>query len=234
MGAGEGRIAAADDPARHFLEEVSSGDKDWVDISELLGSRSKDFTTRYHYTLKLKKLWRVVPSERLQQHEAKAKELGKPTQLFHGTSAANALTIVKDGFKLPEKRGMFGRGVYFAETPLKSARFAPDDSKWSLRRLFQEGPRFGDNKEGHLLLCDVHLGNSKTLRKAAANLNPAEDLKPPWPLQQLRNLGVSGIEDYNSVYVPGGWFGAVNVSEYVVYQEHQGLPRYLVEFEYER
>jgi len=111
-----------------------------------------------------------------------------------------------------------------------------------LKRLFQDGltgwvkgwKKGRRKKGGRLLLCDVYLGTSKTLRRSANKLDPAKDLKPSWPLQQLRDLGVPGISDYNSVYVPGGkWFCAVNVSEYVVYQAYQGLPRFLVKFEYD-
>lgn len=183
--------------------------------------------------MRLTKLWRVVQSEQLQQHEVRGRALGSPTQLFHGTSIDNARKIVTSGFKLPEKAGMFGRGVYFADCPLKSARFAPDHARGSVKRLFEHGfSGFRKKMIGQLLLCDVYLGHSKTLRRACKRLNPATDLKPTSWFEKVSSA-VSGVEEYDSAYVPGGWFGAVKVCEYVVYQEHQAIPRYLIEFEYD-
>merc|ERR1712039_636255 len=145
----------------------------------------------------------------------------------------NALQITLDGFKLPTNAGMFGRGVYFADCPLKSANFASDGTIGSLSRMFHDGLRNAfSKKNGQLLLCDVYLGKSKTLRRAANSFNPETDLKPNWWDQTLQQIGMSQDGDYNSVHVPGGFFGAVNVPEYVIYHEHQGIPKYLVEFEY--
>lgn len=92
----------------------------------------------------------------------------------------------------------------------------------------------GPKKQGQLLLCDVYLGRSKTLRHAAPTFNPAEDLKPSWWEQRLQAFGFMAEGDYDSAFVPGGWFGAVNVAEYVVYQAFQGVPKYVIEFEYGR
>lgn len=80
-----------------------------------------------------------------------------------------------------------------------------------------------------VLQCDVYLGRSKTLRLTGApNLNPKEDLK-------CGTIGgLLGLGDYGSVYAPSGFFGAVRVPEYVVYQPHQAIPKFLIEFEREK
>lgn len=149
----------------------------------------------------------------------------------------NALKISKLGFRLPTKKGMFGRGIYFADTPLKSARFAPAKKgiQKHLRSFATKGFRQGltdlikDRKEnGQMLLCDVYLGKTKTLRSSRNNFDPERDLKGGW----FREF--TGLGDFDSVYAPGGWFSAVNVPEYVIYQPLQGIPRYLIEFEYQR
>lgn len=236
MGSAEGKLPQPgnnDDAARRGLEEVSMEDAEWAEVADLLQERSKPFSKRYNNALRLKRLWKVARVDRVKEDETKAEQIGKPTKLFHGTSVENALSIVKSGFKLPDQPGMFGRGVYFADCPLKSANFSKDDNTYSLWRLFQDRKSFGRKKYGQLLLCDVYLGKSKTLRRAANQFNPAEDLKPSWLFQQIRACGVARIDDYDSVSAPGGWFGAVNVPEYIVYQPHQGIPRYLMEFEYE-
>jgi len=216
------------------VEEVSSTDKVWNEVSDLLQQSSKQHISHYGFSLRLKKLWRVRESTQLQEYEAKAKKLGDPTRLFHGTSVGNAMNITKSGFKLPEKAGMFGRGIYFADCPLKSTRFAPDPATGSFQRIVEHGlSGFWVKKVGQIMLCDVYLGQSKTFRRACNKLNPTKDLKPSSLLEKMVGA-VSGVQEYHSAYVPGGWFGAVNVSEYVVYKEHQCIPRYLIEFEYVR
>merc|ERR1712048_171599 len=174
------------------------------------------------------------------QQESQAAHLGAPTKLFHGTSMENALKIVKSGFQLPTKKGMFGRGVYFADTPLKSATFSPEnvDLRERIQRLagsvqekgFAEGLLHwakGRKRGGQMLLCDVYLGKAKTLRRSCRDFDPDADLKGGF----FREL--TGLGDYNSAYAPAGWFAAVNVPEYIVYQAHQGIPKYLIEFQYE-
>ena len=55
--------------------------------------------------------------------------------------------ILADGFRLPSHAGMFGRGIYFADTPLKSLQYT--------------GGTFGCVGGGrrYMLVCDVELGN---------------------------------------------------------------------------
>lgn len=218
------------------VDEVFRHDPVWVGIENMINERSKAYTSKYKFNLRVKKLWRVRMCGSLQQQEAEAKLFGEPTQLFHGTSMENALKIAKSGFQIPTKKGMFGRGVYFADTPLKSANFAPENlylidhvqrfAKKGLQRGLYDMIK-GRREVGQMLLCDVYLGRTKTLRRACNNFDPEIDLKGGW-FRELVGLG-----DYNSACAPGGWFGAVNVPEYIVYQPHQGVPKYLIEFEYE-
>mmetsp|Transcript_42860 Transcript_42860/g.114955 ORF Transcript_42860/g.114955 Transcript_42860/m.114955 type:complete len:86 (+) Transcript_42860:2-259(+) len=76
-----------------------------------------------------------------------------------------------------------------------------------------------------MLLCDVYLGKSRTLRSARPRFNPSRDLR------RSRLLRCVGASSYNSVRVPGGAFGTVKVTEFVVYSESQAIPRFLLEFE---
>eukprot|EP00930_Biecheleria_cincta_P057794 TRINITY_DN43669_c0_g1_i1.p1 TRINITY_DN43669_c0_g1~~TRINITY_DN43669_c0_g1_i1.p1 ORF type:complete len:348 (-),score=45.82 TRINITY_DN43669_c0_g1_i1:100-1143(-) len=61
-------------------------------------------------------------------------------QLYHGTSAFAVRQVVETGFELPQHPGMFGKGVYFADTPLKS---------WQYSTI------------GFMLVCDVALGRER-------------------------------------------------------------------------
>merc|ERR1711879_24853 len=82
-------------------------------------------------------------------HHRKGKVANR-CQLFHGTVRESAKSIIQEGFRLPSYGGMFGKGVYFARTPLKSKQYIG----WL----------------GCLLLCEVELGNSKVQQTAKANL----------------------------------------------------------------
>eukprot|EP00443_Scrippsiella_acuminata_P018211 CAMPEP_0115305320 /NCGR_PEP_ID=MMETSP0270-20121206/71960_1 /TAXON_ID=71861 /ORGANISM="Scrippsiella trochoidea, Strain CCMP3099" /LENGTH=230 /DNA_ID=CAMNT_0002723519 /DNA_START=45 /DNA_END=737 /DNA_ORIENTATION=+ len=223
--------SAQADPLADY-EEVTSTDPAWKEVDDLLQARSRGYTSHYKCHLKLTRLVKVSQSEQLRQNESRAKVLGEATQLFHGTSIGNALKICRSGFQLPRKAGMFGRGVYFADCPLKSANFAPDSATASFQYFREYGLEgLWKKTRGQMLLCDVYLGRSKTMRKACSELDPSNDLKPSSWFEKIA-CALSGSEEYDSVYVPGGWFGAVRVTEYVVYKEHQGIPRYLIEFQY--
>lgn len=62
--------------------------------------------------------------------------------LFHGTSEEAAFSIAKNDFRLPEHAGYFGKGLYFAESALKSDGYAE--------------PNY--DGESVILLCRVILG----------------------------------------------------------------------------
>jgi len=73
-----------------------------------------------------------------------------------------------------------------------------------------------------MLVCDVHLSKSRTLR--AVKQVTSEDLKAGW------FSSLFGADNYDSVYALAGFFGAVNVPEYIVYQPYQATPRFVIEF----
>merc|ERR1712039_348148 len=83
----------------------------------------------------------------------------------------------------------------------------------------------GSTKHYHMLLCDVFLGRTKTLRRSK-QVDPAKDLAAG-VLGKAFNFG-----DYNSVLAPGGLFGAVHVPEWIIYEPFQAIPRYAIEFEW--
>jgi len=212
-----------------FLEEVPTGTSIWDAVVALVTQRSARYVKHYRKVMKVQTIWRVRPSEALLrcEQQVEAAKLGKPTQLFHGTSVENAAKIIKDGFQLPKRHahgGMFGKGVYFAACPLKSVNYTRREGKISrLKRWFYREPGGGWGLQ--MLLCDVYLGRSRTLVFARPNLMPERDLKAG------RLSRAVGAGDFNSVYVPGGPGCSLNVAEYIVYQAYQGIPRYLIEFE---
>mmetsp|Transcript_1120 Transcript_1120/g.2322 ORF Transcript_1120/g.2322 Transcript_1120/m.2322 type:complete len:219 (-) Transcript_1120:147-803(-) len=216
---GAGGAKGEDNDPQPGMDELSMSDPEWARVADLLQEYS---------TFKVTKVWRVRPCARFQEYASKAAALGRPTQLFHGTSHAAACKIAKEGFRLPRGSGLYGPGLYFAENPNKSASYAPERS-WSpfFRRWAAQGcfaALCGEKEHGQMLVCDVYLGRYKRAGGSSCIKDPAKDLQGGW-FRQLLGLG-----DYDSVYAAGWFFH----SEYVVYQEHQAVPRYLIEFDYVR
>ena len=73
-----------------------------------------------------------------------------PQYLFHGTSSKAMVAILNNGFKLPERAGMYGAGIYVATDSSKSQRYS---------------------SSSQLLLCQVLLGKVLTLKTADPNMN---------------------------------------------------------------
>jgi|EP00927_Polykrikos_kofoidii_P063481 hypothetical protein len=210
------------------LDEIERTDPAWPVIENLVDERSA--AQAYNYSVSIKRIHRVRPTVVLHAFQEQASSFGEPTELFHGTTPEAAKDIVINGFKLPRRRGMFGSGIYFAKDPLKSVNYARrDDPGWfsSLTSWFYDMlSRSSARRELwlHLLLCDVYLGNIKTVRRARPTFC-SDDLRRGWLMKKL------GFKDFNSLRAASGCCGAVRVEEFVVYQEHQCIPRFLIEFD---
>lgn len=214
MGAVEAREGNHAEPG---LDEILASDPEFLRVATHLKKSSGSDA------YKVTKVYRIQRNSLLQAHEAKAGKLGKPTQLFHGTSLSRAKAIAKEGFGLPSRAGLYGKGIYFADNASKSAAYAPENS-WApfFRRWSKDGFMNAFKREsGQMLLCDVYLGSYRTVMSCDTTLSPEKDLQAGW----FRNMFSLG--DYNSVYAPGGF---LSHSEYIVYETHQAIPRYLVEF----
>jgi len=123
---------------------------------------------KYDFRLKLHKLYRVDrPGEngRLMVASERCRHL------FHGTQFESAHGIVCDGFRLPDKAGMFGKGVYFADCPLKSWRYC--FSSKQLGDILPKATGIG----GLVFICWVDLGTQKEQKKAAPSLT---EYKKTW------------------------------------------------------
>lgn len=126
--------------------------------------------------------------------------------LYHGTSVSSAKAIAAHGFALPDHAGMFGKGVYFAQTPLKCWRYATT------------------NGSRYILVCDVALGSVKISRKAAPEIGPEQGLQRSWLLKLF------GAVDFDSLMAPPRQKGgSVNVPEYTLYNQELAIPRYILE-----
>ncbi|KAL3311058.1 hypothetical protein Ciccas_010370, partial [Cichlidogyrus casuarinus] len=74
--------------------------------------------------------------------------------LFHGTESNAVLSIIENGFFVPQTNdGMFGKGIYFTDVSTKAAQYC-----------YSESSTHG--QPGYLLLCEVALGESQSVYKA--------------------------------------------------------------------
>jgi len=133
--------------------------------------------------------------------------------LFHGTSWEAAQGIVLDGFRLPDHPGMFGKGVYFADCPLKS---------WQYTRSL--GDRMLCCQRGGLILmCLVDLGEQRRERQANTGLTGYD--RSGWWAWLTREHGA-----YDSVVgLEKGRGGALRVPEYVIYDPCKARVDYILE-----
>eukprot|EP00928_Gymnodinium_smaydae_P057765 TRINITY_DN40989_c0_g1_i1.p1 TRINITY_DN40989_c0_g1~~TRINITY_DN40989_c0_g1_i1.p1 ORF type:complete len:493 (+),score=28.09 TRINITY_DN40989_c0_g1_i1:41-1519(+) len=205
------RSIVPDSPSRWpEVCELGRDDPDFVRICNLFEQRCRPWFHMYPFALSLEKVYEVSNPE-LQAKFDEASAAMEPQhgnhvqQLFHGSNMTAIRSIIQDGFRLPTMAGMFGKGIYFADTPLKS---------W----------QYSAKKKGTLmLLCDVALGNEKKVKHAASRFDPKRDFKPSWLHKMF------GQKPFDSVVaLPRCEGGAVNVPEYVVYNEAQTMPRYIL------
>eukprot|EP00927_Polykrikos_kofoidii_P061883 TRINITY_DN56705_c0_g1_i1.p1 TRINITY_DN56705_c0_g1~~TRINITY_DN56705_c0_g1_i1.p1 ORF type:complete len:339 (+),score=34.95 TRINITY_DN56705_c0_g1_i1:193-1209(+) len=175
----------------------------------LFAERCEAWGHKYNFDLELVKAYRVKSPDLEDKFDAfreslrERKKVSDCRTLFHGTSSENARRITSTGFSLPNRRGMFGKGVYFADCPLKSWQYCP----WP----------------GAMLVCEVELGNSKHARSAGCE--PATDLKRSWFGKLV------GRRSFDSLTAATGPFGCVRVPEYVIYNSHQAVPRHVLQLQ---
>jgi poly [ADP-ribose] polymerase 2/3/4 len=148
----------------------------------------------------LKRVWdlRINPMA-----DAFEQSLGNIKMLWHGTKAANLLSILKCGLMVPPATAnhctgrMFGDGIYFSEQSTKSLNYATDF--WN-----KTG---GPQQRIFMLLVDVALGKE---------MRPKTQVKAP-------------ARGFDSVWIEPGTCGVMN-QETIVYRASQVNPRYLCEF----
>jgi hypothetical protein len=128
-------------------------------------------------------------------------------QLYHGTPKQSSKGIVEKGFRLPSKAGMFGKGIYFADCPLKSWGYT-DGAMWV--------------KNGLILMCRVNLGKSKHEKAARNDLERAPRRTfGQWLRGEGRYESVVG-DDKNSG-------GALRLPEFIVYDPGRIKIEYICE-----
>jgi len=138
-------------------------------------------------------------------------------QLFHGTSWEAGKAIVCDGYRLPAHAGMFGKGIYFADCPLKSWRYC-----FPTKQLSKTLPS-ATGRGGCIIMSWVELGKIREERSARTDLDGSR--KRGW-----RGWFSGDRHAYDSVRgVETEAGGSVRVPEYVIYNPKQARVAYIFE-----
>jgi len=166
------------------------------------------YAHKYPFELQLAALYRVekIANNSNQDPLVRIAD-GRHRHLFHGTKRKNARGIVANGFTLPNHHGMFGKGIYFADCPLKS---------WG----YTDGKMLKCN--GLILMCWVELGRESHQKKERTGLT-----RPP---HRSFIEWVRGKERYSSVVGDDKETGgALRVPEYIVYDPAKVRVDYICE-----
>mmetsp|Transcript_28763 Transcript_28763/g.52414 ORF Transcript_28763/g.52414 Transcript_28763/m.52414 type:complete len:460 (+) Transcript_28763:53-1432(+) len=138
-------------------------------------------------------------------------------QLYHGTTWEAAKAIVCDGFRLPAHAGMFGKGIYFADCPLKCWRYC-----FASKTLSTALPK-ATGRGGMIFLNWVELGKIRDEKVARTELTGYD--RGNWKnwLRGDRHAydSVRGVEEEQG--------GSVRVPEYVIYNPKQARISYIFE-----
>ncbi|XP_059489268.1 poly [ADP-ribose] polymerase tankyrase-like [Neocloeon triangulifer] len=132
----------------------------------------------------------------------------KEVRLFHGTNFARSIT--EDGFKvnLASDKGMFGKGIYFADLSSKSNQYTFEGCNKPCK---QHNEVYCSDCERTMLICRVAMGAEYKARDAMNGIKA-----PP-----------SG---YHTVVAEPGVCKNIKYPEYVIYDDNQAYPGYLVKY----
>jgi poly [ADP-ribose] polymerase len=153
--------------------------------------------------LRLRRVWLVACEPADGAWAARGERVGNVERLWHGTTDANLLSLLKSGYIVPRHGGsaritgrMFGDGVYFSNQSTKSLNYATG---------FWGG---GASGRTFMLLNDVATGRRYHPRSSFSGRPPA---------------------GYDSAWIEPGTAGVRN-HECIVYDPAQCRPVYLAEF----
>lgn len=154
-------------------------------------------------TLKLVKVYEIELKVMVAAYANDGAKLSNVMELWHGTRAANLLSIMNSGYVIPRSGGsiqttgrMYGDGVYFSDQSTKSLNYAV--GYWG----------GGRSDKTFMLMNDVAMGN------------------PYFPRSSFSGGCKPG---YDSTFAKAGQSGVYN-NEMIVYRTSQIKPKYLCEF----
>ena len=155
------------------------------------------------YNLRVKNVYSVTIGNMKNAWDNDGAQMSNIKELWHGTRAANLLSILKGGLIIPKSSAghvtgrLFGDGLYFSDQSTKSLNYS--QGYWS------------GSRDNH---CFMFLANVAMGKEYIPNGHGG-----PWPRK-----------GYDSTYAIGGKSGVMN-NEMIVYRTSQCNLKYLVEFD---
>ncbi|XP_059482669.1 poly [ADP-ribose] polymerase tankyrase-like [Neocloeon triangulifer] len=172
------------------------------------GTKISKYNIVQVYKVKNSKLWNKYTERRYEMaRDYPRGKLVPEIRLFHGTNHADK--IVRDGFNVDcsNPNGMFGKGIYFADLSSKSSQYTFEGCNTACK---SHNIVYCTSCIRKMLVCKVALGKSY---EATAPMNGI--LQAP--------------QGYHSV-IAKPRSGFLNYSEYIVYNNYQAYPGYLIEY----
>ena len=214
-------LAAAPDDApadigfKYRIHSVSDGGPDFSRIRKLFESTKNDMHSSSK--LKLKRVFELADPIGEQAYARIASQIRNEQQLWHGTRAANLLSILRRGLYVPPTSGttvqiagrMFGDGIYLSSQSSKSLNYS--HGYWTSGRR---------EENCFMLLSDVAMGSE---------YRPGKDHDPNIPSLARETVNKYG-KPWNSINVRPG-HGGVRNHEAIVWNVDQIRVRYLCEFD---
>jgi poly [ADP-ribose] polymerase len=161
-------------------------------------------SSHHDWKVDVKCVWRVSVKGQKDKHVDVMKSVGNVTPLFHGSGPQNILGICKRGLLMRPP------GVYITGSMFGNGLYFADQSSKSEQYAFGRfGGGGGRGDTFFMFVADVALGKIKKYQSSQSNLD-----RPP-----------SG---YNSVQGEKGSYLLHN--EFIIYDVHQHILQYLVEF----
>lgn len=183
------------------LEDLKKDSEEYKQIDTEFTLACGNFQHKYSF------FWLEVHAVHKVQTGKKLQRTSAGQSLFHGTPRVNAQAILSDGFRLPSKAGMFGKGIYFADCPMKSWQYTDGLRSW---------------RAGVILVCWVELGKAKHAKNARPGLT-----RPPkrslWQWIKREGPYESVIGDDHTTG------GTLRVPEYVVFDPTKVEVDYVLE-----
>lgn len=157
--------------------------------------------------------------------------------LWHGSRITSFVKILKEGLKIPDVEGMFGKGIYFADVADKSAKYCYAHETDGI---------------GLMVLCEVALGKElecyEYLKELPDGFNSIFAVgKRRFPeeysgselkiLEKIKTTQIDGVNipkgKPEMMNIEDGNEPIVDCNEFVVYNENQAKIRYLVKLKIE-